>query len=74
MMRIKVKVIANSSKDEISKISSDQFKVHLKEKAIKGKANAALIELLAEEFKCKKSQISIIKGLTSNIKIIEILA
>ena len=70
-MKINVKVIANSSKDSIEK-TSDGLKVHLKEKAIKGKANKALIEMLAEHFKVKKSQIQIVKGQTSNQKIISI--
>lgn len=72
-MKFKIKVITNSSKDRIETISADKFKVHLKEKAIKGKANDALIEMLADYFKCKKSQIRIIKGMTSSRKIIEIV-
>jgi hypothetical protein len=71
MIKIKVKVIANSSQNKIEKIP-DGLKVHLKEKASKGKANKALIELLAEHFKVKKSQIQIVKGQTSNQKIISI--
>jgi len=71
---IRVKVIANSSKDSIERISDEEFRVHLKEKAIKGKANKALIELLSEYFGKKKSQIKIIRGQISNIKYIEVLA
>ena len=72
MMRIKVKVISNSSKDSIE-TNSDGLKVHLKEKAVKGKANKALIEMLCKHFNLKKNQIQIITGLTSNQKIVEIL-
>jgi hypothetical protein len=70
-MKIHVKVIANSSKNSIE-LTSDGLKVHLKEKAIKGKANKALIEMLAEHFGKKKSEISIKRGLTSSNKFLEI--
>ena len=70
-MRIEVKVIANSKENKIEKIG-DKYKIHLNAPAIKGKANKALIGLLADYFKCKKSQISIIRGEKSHFKIIEI--
>ena len=70
-MNIKVKVIANSKENKIENLG-DFYKVHLKEKAEKGKANKSLIELLAEHFKKKKGQIRILSGMTSNIKIIEL--
>ena len=53
-MKLNIKVVANSSKNSIEK-TGDGFKVHLKEKALKGKANRALIEFLAEHFKCSKN-------------------
>jgi hypothetical protein len=71
-MKIQVKVIANSSQEKIEK-TSEGLKIHLKEKAVKGKANKALIEMLAEHFGKKKSEVNIIKGQTSNKKIIEII-
>ena len=72
-MKIHIKVIANSSKNSIEKISDAEFKIHLKEKAVKGKANKALIELLAEYFRKKRSEITIEKGLTSNNKTISVI-
>lgn len=71
-MKLNVKVIANSSKNSIETVSNG-FRIHLKEKAIKGKANKALIELLAEYFNVKKSKVEIKKGLTSSNKIVEII-
>ena len=38
----------------------------------KGKANAALIELLAREWKIPKSAITIVRGETSRMKMVEI--
>ena len=72
-MKFKVKVIANSSKKDIERISDSEFKVHLKEKAIKGKANKALIEILSEYFRKKKNQISVVSGPASNIKVVEVI-
>ncbi|MBI2109658.1 DUF167 domain-containing protein [Candidatus Woesearchaeota archaeon] len=70
-MKIKVKVIANSGRNEISKFD-EIYKVHLKSQPIDGKANKELIALLSEYFKVKKSNISIIRGLRSKEKSVEI--
>jgi uncharacterized protein (TIGR00251 family) len=71
-MKIKVAVIANSKKLQINKIDEFNYKVKVDAEAIKGKANERLIGVFAEYFKVKKSQIKIIKGLTSKNKIMEI--
>ena len=71
-MKIKVKVISNSSKQKIEEINGI-FKIHLMAQPIRGKANEELIKILSKHFNVKKSEIDIIKGKTSNIKEIEIL-
>ena len=48
------------------------YKVHLTAPAVEGKANAALIEFLADNFHVKRRQITIIKGLKSRDKIVKI--
>ena len=70
-MKLKIKVIANSSRQEV-KEENGILKVHLKSPPVKGKANEELIEVLAEHFKMKKNQIKILRGHTSNAKEIEI--
>jgi len=70
-MKINIKVIANSSKNSIEN-TINGIKIHLKEKAVKGKANKALVEILAEHFGKKKSEIKIVSGLMSRDKIIEV--
>jgi len=70
-MRIKIKVIANSRQEKIEEMNG-LFKVHLRAPPVKGKANEALIRLLAEKFGTSKSNVRILKGQTSNIKEIEI--
>jgi uncharacterized protein (TIGR00251 family) len=71
MARINVKVIANSKQEKIEKIG-DEYKIHLTAQREKGKANKKLVEMLAEYFKCKKSQVIIVVGERSTSKIIEI--
>jgi len=44
---IKVKVFPNSKKDEIVKKKDDEFEVKVKEKAEEGRANNAVIKVLA---------------------------
>ena len=70
-MIINVKVIAGAKREAFEKIG-DEYKIHLTEQPEKGKATMALIAFLAKQFNCSKSQIRIIKGFTSNKKIIEI--
>lgn len=73
-MRISIIVKANSKKNEIlSTEATSKFRISVKEPAIEGKANEAVIKLLAEHFKVPKSNIKIIRGLKSKNKIIDIL-
>ena len=69
MKKIHVKVIPNANKNHISK-EGDNFKVHVRAPAIDGKANNALIGVLANFFKVKKGAIRIIKGKKSRNKVI----
>ena len=66
-----VRVIPNAKKNDVSE-EMGQLKVHLKAKAVGGKANKALIEVLAEFFNVKKSDIEITRGERSREKIIEV--
>ncbi|MEM3875541.1 MAG: DUF167 domain-containing protein [Candidatus Micrarchaeaceae archaeon] len=72
-MMLKIKIIPNSKINAIEKISQDNYKIKIMEKAIDGKANKAVISALAEYFNTKKSNINIVKGAMSSKKIIEII-
>ncbi len=72
-MIIKVKVKPNSSEDKISRIDECNYEVSVREKAEKGKANLALIKILAKHFNTPTSKIKIKSGMTSHNKIIEIV-
>ncbi len=71
-MIINIKVIPNSKQNKIEKISEESYRVHLKEKPLKGKANLALIKFLSFYFKIPRNEIEIIKGKTSQKKIVKI--
>jgi uncharacterized protein len=70
-MEIKIKVITGAKKAEITE-EKGSLKVKLKSRPIKGKANEELIKLLAKKYAVSKSQIEIIKGLTSKNKLVKI--
>lgn len=71
-MRIYIKVISRSSKNEVIKISEGEYKVKLTAPPVDGKANELLIELLSEHFDVAKSAISIIGGKSTHRKIVDV--
>ena len=72
-MRIYVKVIPRSSKNEVVKISEGEYKVRLTAPPVDGEANAMLVKVLAEHFDISKSQVTIVGGKTAKTKIVDIL-
>ncbi|MDD3231952.1 MAG: DUF167 domain-containing protein [Clostridia bacterium] len=66
-----VKVIPNSSKNELIKIENG-YKVRIKGAPVDGQANKMLIKFLSKEFKISQKSIEIIRGKTSKNKIISI--
>lgn len=68
-MIIEVKVKPNSKKQEIIKISENEYKISLKEKAENNKANIELLKLLKKYF---GREVEIIKGLKNKNKIVEV--
>jgi len=71
-MKIIVKAKPNSREDKIEKISENEFVVSVKAPPIDGKANVAIIELLARYFNKNKSLVNIISGQWARTKVIEI--
>ena len=72
-MRIYAKVLPRSSRNKIEKISEEEYKVWITAPPVDGKANEALVELLAGYFNVAKSNIMIVGGKTSKTKIVDIL-
>ncbi len=70
---IKIKVTAKSGKHEFSDLMADgTIKIKVKAARDQGKANAEVIELLADFFGVSRSSVTILTGETSAQKIIEI--
>ena len=68
-MIIKIKVYPHSGREEIVKISDDEYKVYLKKPAEDNKANTELLKLLKKYF---KTQVKLVRGLKSRNKIVKI--
>jgi uncharacterized protein (TIGR00251 family) len=71
-MKIRVKVTPNSKVEEVSQ-EEDKFLVRVKEPPKEGKANRAVIRLLANYFKVPQDSIRVVSGLGNKNKVIEIL-
>jgi uncharacterized protein YggU (UPF0235/DUF167 family) len=72
-MKIFVKVKPRAKNDSLIRIDENIFLASVKAIPEKGKANEAVINLLAQYFKISKNNIKIISGLSSKNKIIEVL-
>ena len=73
MTALLVKVIPNAQKNQITGFNANgELKVRLNAAPEKGKANEELINYMSEVFSIKKQSISIINGLTSRKKTLEI--
>ena len=69
---IEIKVIAKASRNAV-KEEDGRFKVYVTKAPERGKANQAVIDLLAKHFKVSKSCVTIIQGETSSRKKIVII-
>ena len=67
----KVRVTPNAKSNRIRE-SGDGLKVYIAAPPVEGKANKALLKLLAEHFHVKRSHLTILKGKTSRDKLIRV--
>jgi uncharacterized protein (TIGR00251 family) len=68
-MEIKVTAHTRAKNPRITVNELGHLNVYVNQPAVDGKANTALVNALAEHFKVAKSQIKLVKGLKSKIKI-----
>lgn len=71
-MRIYVKVLPRSAKNEVQKISEGEYKVRITAPPVDNQANERLVELMADYFGVAKSSVKILSGKTAKIKLLEI--
>ncbi|MDD5313231.1 MAG: DUF167 domain-containing protein [Dehalococcoidia bacterium] len=72
-MKINVKVTTLATREEVFK-QGDVYNVRVKEPPREGKANEAVIKVLAGHFRVPKSAVRIVSGQFSHNKIVEIRA
>ena len=71
-MEIKIIVHPNSKKPRVEKDLLGDLHIYVKEPPFDGRANEAVIEDLAEYFKVKKYEVSLVKGMKSEQKMFSI--
>lgn len=67
-----VTVLPHSSRNEVVAENCNYIKIKLTAAPVKGEANKELIKFLAKKFDISKSQVEILKGLTSKDKLVRI--
>jgi len=71
-MKIFIKIKVRSKNNTIKKIDDNHYLVSVTEVPEKGKANKALVKILAKSFNVPLQAVEIISGLSSRNKIVEI--
>lgn len=72
MALIEVHVKPGSSKGPLISVDDGVLTVYLRERAVEGAANDALVKLVAKHFEVPKSRVSIKRGHKSRIKFLEV--
>jgi len=70
--RIWVTVKPQARNEEVVRLAEGEFRVSVHAPAKEGKANEAVVELLASHFSVTKSAIRIVRGQSARRKLIEI--
>ncbi|MBI4972170.1 MAG: DUF167 domain-containing protein [Candidatus Omnitrophica bacterium] len=71
-MKVQVTVKPKSKVRKLVEVEENSFIAYLKSMAIEGKANAELIQLLADKYDVPKTRVDIVRGENSRIKLVEI--
>lgn len=72
-MKIQVKAKPGSREEKVEKLEDGSFVVWVKELPIQGKANIAILKVLATYFKVSPSEVRLVSGFSSKQKVFEIL-
>ncbi|NBU22402.1 MAG: DUF167 domain-containing protein [Actinobacteria bacterium] len=71
-MKLRVRVKPGSKRGDLVQANSPYLDVFLREHPVDGKANEALLKVLAVHFGVTEKQIWILSGFSSRIKLVEI--
>jgi uncharacterized protein (TIGR00251 family) len=72
-MLVRVYVTPNAREAKVIRVSEDHFEVRVDERAVGGRANKRLAEILAEHFKVPRSRIFIVRGTKSRNKLVQVI-
>ena len=71
-MRISVAVTPNAKRPQVTRIDDANYKAKVDARAVEGRANERLVELLAEHFGVPKRGVRILRGLGNKSKVVEV--
>jgi uncharacterized protein len=71
-MLVRVHVTPNSREARVTEVGDATFDVKVDEKAMGGRANKRLVEIMSEHFRVPKSRVTIVKGARSRDKVVEV--
>ncbi|MGC9310531.1 MAG: DUF167 domain-containing protein [Candidatus Aenigmatarchaeota archaeon] len=72
-MEVRIRVVPNASKDEVIEEPDGSLKVRVAARAVEGKANRAVIEVLAKHFGIRKNKIEILRGEKGREKVVSVM-
>lgn len=72
MRTLRIQVKPNSREEELTPLDDGSFVARVKAPPVDGKANTAVIALLAKHFSVRKSQVTIKSGASGRMKLIQI--
>ena len=72
MRVLRVKVKPGSRTEELTVLEDGSYEARVKAPPVDGKANAAVIALIATHFGLRKAQVSIKSGVTGRLKTVQI--
>ncbi len=72
MRTLQIRVKPNSRSTELAQQADGTWLARVKAPAVDGKANAALVEVVAAHFGVRKAQVSIKSGATGRLKLVQI--
>jgi len=71
-VKVTVTVKPNSKKGPLVEATGEGLLVYLAERPVEGQANQALEQILAKHYGVAKTRVTVIKGVKSRIKIVEV--
>jgi uncharacterized protein len=73
-LKIQVKVKPRSKTEDVTReMDGSVYVVRVKEPPVEGKANKAVLRLLARHFEVSESRVRIVSGFSSKNKIVEVM-